>query len=647
MSVPSSDMLTFFAPASSLAGFCVNQAIRSTCSLENLFLDQVWQAYVAKSMANAHPTAVEFNNLIYVFWATPASDTSSVQYATYNGTTWSSPQDFTGPSTQLSPSAVVFNGEIYLFYQGANIDAVTNPTNNGMLYYTTYGSSQSLYINEGITGCPAAIVFNNAIWVFFQIGTNGGQIGFVTSSDGSTWSGITLLSDPSNVASSPTVTVLPSANSPYVFYVNNVSSGYGNLGLISLNATGGEGLNIPSISPQGVALRAAPSPLPYAFYDSTSSTMYVFYKDASLGTAYITSTDGGSNWSIPVGINTSGINTSGQNSGFPAVATVGDQIYCVMNYQNQVWYTTLIPDSSTPGYSGRGMATVPNVGHGNNGPLGIAGAPTVFYANDTLFCVYSAGSNVYVLPGTTTDGWGANTVAASNGFVSTPACGVAFNGLLYCFYTNNNGNLAYTTSSDNGTSWSSENGLTACLWCGPSAVATADMLYVFHSSNSNNGNLWLSTWNTSGQYNGDANVSDILAPGYTFNSYNQPCAFIFNGQIYVALVPKENNTIIIVPYPNPNSSYVTIEVPNGMGPCTSVAVTDLNGLLYLFWGNGGQVYYMSVDSPMDQEAWQLAEQNPVLMGYSSLPTVPPPQGMTAPTALALQCMASFADNGLV
>jgi hypothetical protein len=102
----------------------------------------------------------------------------------------------------FSPATVVFNNKLYVFHPGSH--------ESGELWYTVADgtswtpdqmiiSGGNLFnVENGISLSPSAVVWNNVIYVFFQNGHGGGGIGnpgngglfFVSSTDGLGWDNV-------------------------------------------------------------------------------------------------------------------------------------------------------------------------------------------------------------------------------------------------------------------------------------------------------------------------------------------------------------------------------------------------------------------------------------------------------------------------
>ncbi len=182
-----------------------------------------WNGGTATNIAytgmSGSPSPVVFNNKLYVFHM--GSDLDGQLYCnvmstdgSWGGDTCLNPTSesvwapmWSGENyvSCLSPSAVVFNGQIYCFFNQGEAGS------NGSLTYVTLSTSESLtggtidltanLVNPSDVGpfvymSPAAVVFNNQLYVFWQqeggtVNTGTRQLFYTVSSDGSSWSNIT------------------------------------------------------------------------------------------------------------------------------------------------------------------------------------------------------------------------------------------------------------------------------------------------------------------------------------------------------------------------------------------------------------------------------------------------------------------------
>jgi hypothetical protein len=309
------------------------------------------------------------------------------------------------------------------------------------------------------------------VYVLYQ-GINSQQLGYTSASSlgsGGNWTAPGGWPNASVTASPSAVAFTNASGQAYLYAFFPTSAG--DLACVSMD-TSSNMSSSTSLSAQGT--NSACSTTSLVFSAVFDGSMYVFYQQSSGGLWYTCSPDG-STWSVPVQVGSTRL------SGFPAAVTIGSQIYCFMNNANNLAFTCLTPGSTALGSSGNGMLSVPNMGNINEA-LGMSQSPAAIYYNDTLFCFYLDGNNMYVVSGTPADGWNKNILIANQDVATSSSPGpVAFNGSIYCFYQLSSHNeLWYVVSSDNGSSWGYGIQVSNVgLWCGPSAVAYNDTLYVF------------------------------------------------------------------------------------------------------------------------------------------------------------------------
>jgi hypothetical protein len=127
------------------------------------------------------PSPVVWNNgLLQVFHQGFAQDGQLWATWTKDGVNWSpESQPIPNVGMSFSPATVVFNNKLYVFHPGY--------AQSGELWYTvadgTSWTQDQMIIggDKGFTGCgpgisqsPSAVVWNNVIYVFFQNGEGGG-----------------------------------------------------------------------------------------------------------------------------------------------------------------------------------------------------------------------------------------------------------------------------------------------------------------------------------------------------------------------------------------------------------------------------------------------------------------------------------------
>jgi hypothetical protein len=203
------------------------------------------------------PATVLFNNKLYVFH--PGSyESGELWYTVADGTSWSQDQQIlannnggypgtTGPMS-LSPSAVVWNNVIYVFFQhGASLPVQVGcePGNpgNGELFFVSSTDGKGWdnvddahqptrpLMNVGMSFSPSAVVWRNMIHVFHEGSQQNGQLWY-SYHDGQNWQpdqpvpGV-FIGEPADYNATGTFGVAPMSpsavvfnNNCYVFYLN-------------------------------------------------------------------------------------------------------------------------------------------------------------------------------------------------------------------------------------------------------------------------------------------------------------------------------------------------------------------------------------------------------------------------------------------
>jgi len=153
--------------------------------------EQVIPGYSAGVIMSCCPSAIVFNNSIYVFYQGPGPD--GVPWYTQSGSggggTWSASTQVPNTGMSASPSTTVFTNpsgqtELYLFHQGGG--------NNGQLWYNVldaagnWAGDKQISSVSGLSGTPCSVVFDGSIYVLYYGPSSG--FWYVSSSNGSAWS---------------------------------------------------------------------------------------------------------------------------------------------------------------------------------------------------------------------------------------------------------------------------------------------------------------------------------------------------------------------------------------------------------------------------------------------------------------------------
>jgi hypothetical protein len=148
----------------------------SVCSGQNSWESQVQvvpsDLNSGSNVMSNYPGAVVYNDKLYVFYQGASTDGDIWYTSSSDGTNWG-PHTGVSGSMSASPSPVVYNNKIYLFHQGHD--------NNGELCCNVMSSDESwggdtqLHCN-GVTSAmagnigPSAVVWNDQIYCFYNCG---------------------------------------------------------------------------------------------------------------------------------------------------------------------------------------------------------------------------------------------------------------------------------------------------------------------------------------------------------------------------------------------------------------------------------------------------------------------------------------------
>lgn len=453
------------------------------------------------------PSAVLFNNQPYVFY----EGAGKLWYSEFNGTLWSS---IAVPNINLSqsPSAVVFNSQIYVFYEDSQ--------NNGQLWYTTFnGSAWSAGVQltgVSLSECPSAAVFNNELYVFYQGAGSDGQLWYNVLS-GSTWAGPTQVAGASMSGSPSAVVVFNNtigANQLGVFYQGPANNGALCYSVFSAGSW--------SAQTAIADVEISASPLAVVF----NNLLYCFFEGAGDNTGQLWySIFSGTTWSqeAPV-VN---ISMSGQPSAIVyAPPNEDSQLYIFhteASQSDQIWYCVCASGTWTSGeVSSPGLSCGPSATVFNN-------QPWVFYQGPPS----QAGQLYFSF--LTGDTWnsaqGPVTISESPSAVTFTAPG-ASTAQIYVFYQDVQANGELWFASYDGNGWSSNTQVSGVnISDSPSAVVftppngSAD-IYVFYNDPSNNGQLNYTI------FNGSSWTAAQTVPGVSISS--SPSAMVIGGVLYVA-----------------------------------------------------------------------------------------------------------------
>jgi hypothetical protein len=142
------------------------------------------------------PCAIEFisDNLLYVFFSVIISEEPVVQvsiyYTTYDGQTWTPSQPVPRTALQAtSPTVTLYKGDLWLFWNAtdSSIYYSIGSQSNGNISWSS--SPQPALNNIVIQGSPSAAVFNSDLYLFWNgSDTQNQPIMYASSSGGTMWS---------------------------------------------------------------------------------------------------------------------------------------------------------------------------------------------------------------------------------------------------------------------------------------------------------------------------------------------------------------------------------------------------------------------------------------------------------------------------
>jgi len=115
------------------------------------------------------PSVVEYNELIYIFHQ--GGSDNSLWYTTYDGTNWVDDTQVANVATTGAPSLVVSDNILLIFHQGGGDGGYYD----NELWLSGYDQNNNFWVPDtqiqGITlnYSPSAVLFNHAVYVFFAL----------------------------------------------------------------------------------------------------------------------------------------------------------------------------------------------------------------------------------------------------------------------------------------------------------------------------------------------------------------------------------------------------------------------------------------------------------------------------------------------
>jgi hypothetical protein len=422
------------------------------------------------------PAAVVYDGQLYVFYQQAGGSQQLMYISSSNASTWSSPAAVPGQYLTTSASAVVYGSDLYVFYQGMD--------NDGTLYYNVYnGSSWSQGMTvpgAGISQSPAAVIYGSDIYVFYQNAGDGGEL--LYSTYGGSWS------SPVQVA--------------------------------------------------GAAMTASPAAISY------SETIILFYESAALpGQLWLTLYNG-STWTAPDEVMPVALSCS------PGAVVYDGELAVFMqgpDTSGELWFTV---------WNGNVISWMMLVDADLSAVMSYSPGPVVFTppgaAEPQLYVFYNGPSTNGQLHYSLFNGsgWSQGQIiptgkSSSTGIMSFVPSAVVFNGQLYVFYQggSQDSQLWYNMSAD-ASNWGAQTELIPAgkssnndtMSASPSAVVYDGRLWVFYQAGKNSAELWYnasadgSDWGTQYQLNTSSSGGSI---GISYKTGQSPSAVVYDGQLYV------------------------------------------------------------------------------------------------------------------
>ncbi|WP_147445011.1 glycoside hydrolase [Corallococcus sp. CA053C] len=616
-------IIAAFSPATDGKSLSINVAEKTGTS--SLAWQQGWTAFEVNSIAKNPPAVASCNGQTYVFYPSTPADTQYLFYNTWNGTTWSGQTELNVAETATGAGAATFNGQVYVFWQGVQLQVSGAFEPSGSLFYSIMGQSFYWQVGSGpvMSDCPSAVVFNGELYVFYQGTDNDGGLWYTKSSDGSvgSWSSSTQVPNV-GMSTSPATAVFtnPSTGQDELYVFHQGGSTDGQLWYNVLDTAGNWAgdKQITSVSMSNVPGATVVDGILYVLYEGGGNDD-LFY--------YISSSDG-STWSTPIWVKGTALSVA------PSLAVLNSQLYCMMQgpgNDSQLFYAPISPQSSGGNLSGPYMSAAPYT---------LSESPGLLTYNNQIDCFFQGASNSGCLWCATYDqnGWAPTVPLLPDGGMTGSPSAVAFNNSLYVFYQKPGNALCYCQSTDGGASWADSGPIpNRALWSSPAATVLGDNLYVFHAAANNNDKLYCSVLNASSGWGSDTevNITALTSLYGTYSTYTSPAACTYGGNVYVAYTT--GNYICMVAYAPSTTEYV-IDV--GSSPTNIAFVSYDNGSgtqLYCFYqsGTSGDLFYISSSDPLYNQ-WSAPVE------ISNLPPTSSPPGIfTEALSVGTACLEMF------
>ncbi|MCY1044563.1 hypothetical protein OV208_24820 [Corallococcus sp. bb12-1] len=563
MSTTTNGIMAILSPAADKMSLVVAVGLKGAAEILNQIAWQpLWHAFAVNAAMNIAPSGTICNGTVYVVYPSILNDTSNAFCYTCTGTTWSSSGQLDGVLTNCGMGAVTYNNVPYAFYQGTTL----NMKNSGQLFVKQLpsGSYWNVLGDQVImSNIPTAVEFNGEVYVFYQGPGNDEQIWFTHSSNISSgnWAASTQVPDVGLPASaSPGAMIFN--NQAYIFYQSSNDNTMYYRGMNTAGTWGTE-VHIPNVSMSGI-----PSPLVY------DGVLYVFYQGSDGGSSWYLNSNDAVNWSEPVQLGITGGSASpslvvydsqlccltqgpGNDSQlWSCLITPGQTNSFMAQINNEIM-------SWSPGaavYNGQVFVFLQGegesgamyccIGDSNGwqpsiqivGETGMTGSPAPVVYNDVLYVFSQGGAytgNLRYNTYSPSSGWSAQQGVVPNAGMSGWPGPVVWNNQLYVFYEgmgNANG-VWYSVMSSNGSwsgstqmntstvTYSNQTGSNHAGTNAPCGVVFNDILYVGYLANG--GELYINEFSTD---------SSVCHPNNILGTTTASCAFsmaVLDGVLYL------------------------------------------------------------------------------------------------------------------
>ncbi|WP_147444615.1 hypothetical protein [Corallococcus sp. CA053C] len=577
-------IMAVFSPAEDGKSLLI--AVGEKAADSSLIWQPLWTAFEVNGIANNPPAVASCNGLTYVFYPSAPSDTQYLFYNTWNGTAWSGQTEVKVAETATGAGAVTFNGQVYVFWQGVQATGLNGP--NGTLFYCIMGQSFYWQIGTGpvMSDCPSAVVFNGELYVFYQGADNDGSLWYTKSSDGSSgsWSSSTQVPNV-GMSTSPATAVFtnPSTGQDELYVFHQGGSVDGQLWYNVLDTAGNWAgdKQITSVSMSNVPGATVVNGILYVLYEGGGNDD-MFY--------YVSSSDG-STWSTPLWVKGTALSVA------PSLAVLNSQLICMMQgpgTDGQLFYALLAPQSSGGSLSGPYMTGAPSTLSQSPGLMAYNNLIYCFYqgaGNSGALYYVTYGQNGWSSPVILLGGGGMTASPSPVAFDGSLYVFFQQPGNALCYLQSYDGGASWDPSGPmpDRALWSSPatTVLGDNLYVFHAAANDNGKLYCSVRNTS-------SGWGA----DTEVNITALTGVYGTYSTYTSPAACTYSGNVYVAYTtgnyicmvaytPSTTEYVIDVGSSPTNIAFVSYD--NGSG-------TQL--YCFYQSGTSGDLYYISSSDPL-------------------------------------------------